>query len=516
MSEPDPKVQKPPRANPYRNAAVTGVVGAVEFGVNETPLLEADLAAFGHAVRVAFTLRRAAFRKQESLSETVLAQKVKERVPNLSRTLVCGAISQASGLDPAAKVIFGGKRNYERLQKGELSRAQWQRLRDSALFARGDSERQGNRVIRFAGDEIQVRLTAGVTVKGTVRWFQPVPPGAWACYGARLRRKEDGTWQVVITFPRPNQPFARRPGILGVDTNPNCLAVTELDASGNPVGRQGLWLLRAVCARQGKREADILAAAHALVACAKERGKAIGLETVGFGRPRKRPRFTKRYRRFNRMRHNFSYRQVLVAIERRAQKEGVPIVWVPPAYTSILGLAKYAAMYRMNRHQAAAVIIGRRAMGITRERANFQIRTRKGPKAANEPPAASRGSKVAASEARSKGVRKPPEPAAAGGDPCVTARIGVAIRLSAASRKRLTGRYLRTQVRRVGKGRSQATAHCRRGPEAGSPPGTPVPGPAILPGPKPSIPKWNETATLIPVEACPISVRGQVGTPGSR
>ena len=76
------------------------------------------------------------------------------------------------------------------------------------------------------------------------------------------------------------------------------------------------------------------------------------------------------------MRSNFCYRAILEAIKRRAAKFHVPVIEVFAGYTSILGIAKYKKMYTLNRHTAAALLIGRRAMGIVRERENFQLLVR--------------------------------------------------------------------------------------------------------------------------------------------
>ena len=73
------------------------------------------------------------------------------------------------------------------------------------------------------------------------------------------------------------------------------------------------------------------------------------------------------------MRHNFSYRLLLDAINARCKKDGVPVKEVIAAYSSILGLAKFPKMKGMNRHGSAALVIARRGMGITRERQNFSI-----------------------------------------------------------------------------------------------------------------------------------------------
>ena len=60
-------------------------------------------------------------------------------------------------------------------------------------------------------------------------------------------------------------------------------------------------------------------------------------------------------------------------IEGRAAREGIGVVKVNPAYTSLIGKVKH--MRRMGRdvHNAAAYVIGRRAMGL-KERAPAYLR----------------------------------------------------------------------------------------------------------------------------------------------
>ena len=98
-------------------------------------------------------------------------------------------------------------------------------------------------------------------------------------------------------------------------------------------------------------------------------GKGLVLEDLKFNN--KKPA---RSKKFNRMRHNFIYAQLLQAIERRALKDEVEIKKINPAFTSIAGILKYQDMYSLNRHTAAALVIARRGMGIMEK-----IRVRRTP-----------------------------------------------------------------------------------------------------------------------------------------
>ena len=90
------------------------------------------------------------------------------------------------------------------------------------------------------------------------------------------------------------------------------------------------------------------------------------------------------------MRYNFIYSRLLKAIERRAVKDGVELKKINPAFTSIAGILKYQEMYSLNRHTAAALVIGRRGMGIMEK-----IRVRVEPLENKKLNLAGRGFKIA-------------------------------------------------------------------------------------------------------------------------
>ena len=68
---------------------------------------------------------------------------------------------------------------------------------------------------------------------------------------------------------------------------------------------------------------------------------------------------------YNRRTFPFAYRQLAQALVRRALREGIRVKRVNPAYTSWIGQLKYARQYGINRHVAAAYVIGRRGFGTT-------------------------------------------------------------------------------------------------------------------------------------------------------
>jgi len=65
----------------------------------------------------------------------------------------------------------------------------------------------------------------------------------------------------------------------------------------------------------------------------------------------------------NRMKSMFAYRKMIQAIESRANKMGVAVTEVNPAFTSVSGKLKYMRKFGISIHQAAAFTIGRRGLG---------------------------------------------------------------------------------------------------------------------------------------------------------
>ncbi|MGG0238739.1 IS200/IS605 family accessory protein TnpB-related protein, partial [Bacillus rhizoplanae] len=66
----------------------------------------------------------------------------------------------------------------------------------------------------------------------------------------------------------------------------------------------------------------------------------------------------------NMMMSMFAYKKMISAIKSRAEKMGVAVFEVNPAYTSQIGKIKYMKRFGISIHQAASYVIARRAMGF--------------------------------------------------------------------------------------------------------------------------------------------------------
>jgi len=184
-------------------------------------------------------------------------------------------------------------------------------------------------------------------------------------------------------------------GVLSFDTNPDGLAFHNLDADGNTqpfpdgfnlpqpsnlgkypgechigTGDGVIWVKVPDLAHGSTDRRDYLAGVVAKLACdaAAQISKPLAFEGLGFAKDHDTNRS------FNRMSSGFAYEKVLEAVVRRAIKVQVGWAVANPAYTSVIGRWKYQSAAGLSVHQAAAKVIGRRALG---HRELFDPTTRK-------------------------------------------------------------------------------------------------------------------------------------------
>jgi len=66
--------------------------------------------------------------------------------------------------------------------------------------------------------------------------------------------------------------------------------------------------------------------------------------------------------------HGFVWSAFLTGVGRSAARKGVPLAWVKPPFTSVIGILKYQQQYGLSNHEAAAYVIARRGLGIDTEK----------------------------------------------------------------------------------------------------------------------------------------------------
>jgi IS605 OrfB family transposase len=178
----------------------------------------------------------------------------------------------------------------------------------------------------------------------------------------RLVRDQKG-WRIFVSLPvqRPIIVSRKGTGVIGVDINADHLAVVETDRSGNPILNRRFDL-----STYGKTKNQAKALIGDVVKEIVEWGigthKPIVVEQLSFEKKKCELRETGSPR-YSRMLSSLAYEAIISGIKFRAFRFGVTVQEVNPAFTSIIGRAKFAKRYGLSVHGSAALCIGRRFLG---------------------------------------------------------------------------------------------------------------------------------------------------------
>jgi IS605 OrfB family transposase len=168
---------------------------------------------------------------------------------------------------------------------------------------------------------------------------------------------------VSFEIPTPEVKYTKENGVIAIDTNasPIHLAIAEVSKTGELLSYQTISLHHLLGLSQNSKDHQEWILAHQLLDLAIQRNKAIAIEN-----PKKLKRgmrgdgkaeLRKRLRQWN-------VKKFLQKLKRVAMLKGVEIVEVHPAYTSVIGMLKYAPQLNIDKDVAGAYMIGRRALGF--------------------------------------------------------------------------------------------------------------------------------------------------------
>ncbi|MBZ9644059.1 transposase, partial [Streptomyces sp. PSKA30] len=293
-------------------------------------------------------------------------------------------------------VVRGGKRllnTRHHLMTARLTEAVWRaRWEAGRRFLQADGEsgkRYGNETIRVTGDgEVSLKLPAplahlanaphGRYVLGArvsfphrgEQWRDRVSANravAYRIHEATVR----GRWYLTASWTNPPVtlvPLAavRAAGLIGVDTNADHLAAWRLDEHGNPVGGPQRFSYD-LSGTASHRDAQVRHALIRLLHWAKRHGLAVAVEDLDFTARKTREKHGRR-KKFRQVISGFPTSRLRSRLMSMAAELGIPLVAIDPAYTSRWGAQHWqnpltTQTRKTTRHDAAAVAIGRRALG---------------------------------------------------------------------------------------------------------------------------------------------------------
>jgi IS605 OrfB family transposase len=294
-------------------------------------------------------------------------------------------------------VVRGGKRLLNKrhnLDAAGLTQAQWRQEWEAArwfLSADGESgKRCGNETIRVAPDgEVSLRLPAPLmhlanaphgryVLTGRVafghrgdEWRDRVEANRAVAYRIHYNPQK-GRWYLDASWQRKDTPVVpletlRAGEVIGVDLNADHLAGWRLDTHGNPVGRPRTFTYD-LTGTATRRDAQVRHALTRLLHWAKGMGvKAIAIEDLDFTDSKTRERHG-RNKRFRQLVSGMPTSRLRTRLLAMTAEAGIAVIAVDPAYTSRWGAEHWqkptsTPTRKTTRHEAAAIAIGRRALG---------------------------------------------------------------------------------------------------------------------------------------------------------
>jgi len=343
------------------------------------------------AIRTAYNMLKELEKEKTRNPHAQIYQRLKQLFPELPTKYIDSAIYKAKQYPTDKPVVFGGKRLFEKLCKNHLTgkakerlKKQWKEQRQGTLISIGSKSDRGNRLTRFENinGQLHLRITTGnrkfIYAKvlrepsnSKDKWitFMTMLLESWQtknyfAYTVELKLRDGEVYgSVSFEIPTPEVKYTREKGVIAIDTNasPIHLAIAEVSKTGELLSYQTINLHYLLGLSKNSKDHQEWILAHQLLDLAIQKGKAIAIENLkklkkgvrGDGKAELRKRL-----------HQWNAKKFLHKLKRVAMLKGVEIVEINPAYTSVIGMLKYAPQLNIDKDIAGAYVIGRRALGF--------------------------------------------------------------------------------------------------------------------------------------------------------
>jgi IS605 OrfB family transposase len=343
------------------------------------------------AIRVAYNMLKELEKEKTRNPHAQIYQRLRQLFPELPTRYIDSAIYKAKQYPTDKPVVFGGRRLFEKLCKNHISgklrerlKKQWKEQRQGTLISIGSKSDRGNRLTRFEdiNGQLHLRITIGnrefIYAKvlrepsnSKDKWitFMAMLLESWQtknyfAYTVELKLKEGEIYgSVSFELPTSEVKYTKENGVIAIDTNasPIHLSMAEISKTGELLSYQTISLHHLIGLSQNSKNHQEWILAHQIVNFAIEKGKAIALENLKKLRKGKRGDGKATLRKIL---HNWNAKKFLQKLKRVAMLKGVEVIEVHPAYTSIIGMLKYAPQLSIDKDVAGAYVIGRRALGF--------------------------------------------------------------------------------------------------------------------------------------------------------
>ena len=187
-------------------------------------------------------------------------------------------------------------------------------------------------------------------------------------------KKRENQYIIAISFDKNKftQTKSKKvtQGCIGVDINQKHLAISETNNQGNIIKSYDSNFDATGTVHQNIN--DISLSVKRLINIAKASNKSIVIENLDFSKKKEELKAGINKKR-NVQLSSFSYAKIKTLIKARARDAGIEVLEVNPAYTSVIGRAKYSKRLGISVHRAAAYVIARRGMNKKEKETVFQL-----------------------------------------------------------------------------------------------------------------------------------------------
>ncbi|RTR27907.1 transposase [Robertmurraya yapensis] len=212
-----------------------------------------------------------------------------------------------------------------------------------------------NLVFPYGQEQVNHAIETQMSCKNKKKYGKPI---AWSV-------EDHGDYYIfkcIVYVPEnPHKNHSRADGLLGLDLNVDHIAWSNINAKGQLI-KSGVFSFDL----EGKTSEQITKIienkAVVIVDLAMKLNKPIALEKLNTTQSKVSHPYGNR--KANKAMSQFAYNKMISAIKNRAEKMGVAVFDVNPAYTSQIGKIKYMKRLGISIHQAASYVIARRAMGF--------------------------------------------------------------------------------------------------------------------------------------------------------
>jgi IS605 OrfB family transposase len=168
---------------------------------------------------------------------------------------------------------------------------------------------------------------------------------------------------LSFELPTPEVKYTKENGVIAIDANasPIHLAIAEVSKTGELLSYQTISLHNLLGLSQNSKDHQEWILAHQIVDLAIQKNKAIAVENLK--KLKKGMRDDGKAKLRKRLYH-WNAKKFLQKLKRVAMLKGMEVIEVNLAYTSVIGMLKYAPQLNIDKDVACAYVMERRVLGF--------------------------------------------------------------------------------------------------------------------------------------------------------